>query len=123
MHLQLDRLLESGSAVEGDGRLVLRTHHDSNPLHGSLFELLEERWLLFAFPNVFEFWFLFVAATLHWRPSFRWTRRTTTTALIALLLLKLAHEYFLHVGQYLDDGFDSIDVVQAIWDWLTNPFR
>jgi len=87
-----------------------------------VFELTEERAVLFVFPNVFEFWFLFVAATLHWWPQFRWTRRNTVAAFVVLLALKELHEYSLHVGRWFD-GFSSIDAVEAIFDWITGPFR
>ena len=87
-----------------------------------LFEVSGERWMLFAFPNVFEFWFLFVAAVMHWRPAFAFTRRNTALALGVLLGLKELHEYALHVGRWFD-GFSSIDAVEAIFDWVTSPFR
>lgn len=87
-----------------------------------VFELTEERAVLFVFPNVFEFWFLFVAATLHWWPEFRWTRHNTVLAFVVLLALKELHEYILHVGRWLD-GPDSIEFVQAVFDWVTGPFR
>ncbi len=86
-----------------------------------IFEVYEDRALLFVFPNVFEFWFLFVAATLLWWPDFRWTRRNTTLALVPLVALKELHEYAIHVGRWLD-GFHSIDAVEAIFGWLVSPF-
>ena len=35
------------------------------------FELIGNRWVLLFFPNVFEFWFVFVAATLRFTPNIR----------------------------------------------------
>lgn len=87
-----------------------------------LFEATEERWVLFIFPNVFEFWFLFVAATSHWWPEFRWTPRNTVRVLAILLALKLVHEYILHVGRYLD-GPDSIEFIEGVIEWVTSPVR
>ena len=84
-----------------------------------LFEATEERWVLFIFPNVFEFWFLFVAATLHWWPDFRWTRRNIVLVLVALLALKELHEFSLHVGRWFD-GFSSIDAVEWLWERVTS---
>jgi len=86
----------------------------------AVFELTDKRSLLFFFPNVFEFWFLFVASLPHWRPQFAFTRPATAVALGALTALKLAHEYALHVGRWFD-GFTAIEAVQAIADWLALP--
>ncbi|MEX1023184.1 MAG: hypothetical protein WD058_08540, partial [Dehalococcoidia bacterium] len=82
------------------------------------FEVSGARWVLVAFPNVFEFWFLFVAAVLHWRPTFAFTPRATAVALAVLTLAKLAHEYVIHVARALD-SFTAIEAVEAIWGWLT----
>ena len=87
-----------------------------------LFEVTGERAVLFAFPNVFEFWFVFVAAVMRWWPGFAFTRRNTVLALGVLLGLKELHEYALHVGRWFD-AFDSIEAVEAIWGWVTSPFR
>jgi hypothetical protein len=83
-----------------------------------VFELTEARWVLFVFPNVFEFWFLFVAGSMRWWSGFAYTGRNTAVALVVLAGLKLAHEYVVHVGRWLD-GFSSIDAVEAIWGWAT----
>jgi hypothetical protein len=88
----------------------------------ALFEVTEERAVLFLLPNVFEFWFLFVAATLCWRPGFRYTARNTTLALVALTALKEAHEYALHVGRWLDEFSSTGEFFDAIRDWLVGPF-
>lgn len=78
--------------------------------------------VLFLFPNVFEFWFIYVAAMVHIRPRFRYTHRNVVLALIPLTVLKLFHEYALHVGKWLD-GFTAVEAVEAIWDFLAAPFR
>ena len=87
-----------------------------------LFEVSGERWLLFAFPNVFEFWFVFVAAVMRWRPGFAFTRRNSALVLGVLLGLKGFHEYALHVGRWFD-GFSSIEAVEWIFNLVTAPFR
>jgi hypothetical protein len=79
------------------------------------------RLVLFMFPNVFEFWFLYVAAMVHIRPNFRYTPRNVAIALVPLAALKLFHEYVLHVGKWLD-GFTAVEAVEAIWEFLTAPF-
>ena len=52
------------------------------------FEVSGERALLLAFPNVFEYWFLFVASLPHWRPGFAFSRGATAAWLAALTALK-----------------------------------
>jgi hypothetical protein len=79
------------------------------------------RLVLFLFPNVFEFWFIYVAAMAHIRPGFRYTPRNAAIALVPLTALKLFHEYALHVGKWLD-GFTAVEAVEAIWDFFTAPF-
>lgn len=88
------------------------------------------RELLIFFPNVFEFWFLYVASRPHW-PA-RWVgkvdgvpppldARTAVRWLLILTALKVFHEYVLHTGKWLDD-FTALDAVDAIWDFLSGPF-
>lgn len=84
------------------------------------FELTGARAVLIFFPNLFEFWFLFVAFALHWRPGWLHSGRTMAAFGALLLALKLLQEYALHVGKWLDD-FTAIEAVEAIWDWLVGP--
>lgn len=87
----------------------------------ALFEATGARVVLLAFPNVFEWWFLFVASLPHWRPHFAFTRRNTAFALVGLTALKLLHEYALHGGQWLD-GFTAVEALEAIGGWFAAPF-
>jgi hypothetical protein len=87
-----------------------------------VFELTGERWTLLLFPNVFEFWFLFVASLPHWRRGFAYTRRNLALSLGILFALKEFQEYMLHGGRWLDN-FTAVEAVDAIWDFLTSPFR
>jgi hypothetical protein len=87
-----------------------------------VFEVSDERALLLAFPNVFEFWFVLVAWLAHWRPEFAFSRRSTIVSLAILAVLKEFQEYALHFARWLD-GFTAVEAVQAIWDWLTAPVR
>ncbi len=82
------------------------------------FEVWDSRTLLLLFPNVFEFWFLFVASLPHWRPTFEFTRKNIALAGAVLTALKLAQEYVLHGAKWLDD-FTAIEAVEAIWNFLT----
>lgn len=88
----------------------------------AVLEVLEERWLLIAFPNVFEFWFLYVALWLWWsrRRGDDEPRMGLGHAAVALALLavaKVAQEYVVHVARALD-GFTAVEAVEAIWRFL-----
>ena len=85
------------------------------------FELTQARWLLMVFPNVFEFWFVFVAARNHFAPRYQLTALRAGLWFLAVLALKEGQEYFLHVWQYLD-RFNAIEVVTDWWNWLTGLF-
>ena len=86
------------------------------------FELTGQRSLLPLFPNLFEFWFVFVAGLMHWKPEYVFTRRRVLLWGGVLLALKEFQEYVIHWGRWLD-GFTAVEAVQAIWAWVTGPFR
>lgn len=83
-----------------------------------LFELTGAREVLFLFPNLFEFWFIFVVARDRFRPSARIDLRVTAVALAGLLLMKETQEWFLHVNRFLD-SYVATDVVADLWHGLT----
>ena len=83
----------------------------------ALFEVSGDRLVLLLFPNVFEFWFIAVAAWHHYRPRTPLAPRHAAVALVALLLGKEAQEYFLHYDRFLDQ-FSAIDAATGIWRWL-----
>lgn len=87
-------------------------------LGDALFELTGARAVLFAFPNVFEFWFIFVAARDRFRPGFTLDRRTAALVLPALVAAKELQEWFLHVDRFLD-RYVATDVVADLWHGLT----
>jgi hypothetical protein len=82
------------------------------------FEATQSRDVLFAFPNLFEFWFLLVAAKhqFGWQESLKGRRLAVVVA--GLVALKLFQEYAIHYQRWLD-GFTATEAVEAIWDWLT----
>lgn len=82
------------------------------------FEITGDRGLLLLFPNVFEPWFLVVAAVHRFRPGFTWRPAVTTTVLAVLLAVKEAQEWALH-GARLFDGISSLDFLDAVRRWLT----
>lgn len=83
-----------------------------------LFELTGERSVLLLFPNVFEFWFLAVAAVHRVRPGLAWTPARLVPVLAVLTGLKELHEWALHGGRIFD-GISSLDAIGIVWRWLT----
>jgi hypothetical protein len=86
-----------------------------------LFEATEWRTILLLFPNVFEFWFLYVAALFHWRPGHDISPREAMLVVAPLTALKLFQEYALHQARWLD-GFTAVEAVEELWQWATAPF-
>ena len=82
------------------------------------FEVTGQRDLLLVFPNVFEPWFLLVAALHHWRPGFVWRPATAAVALVALTALKEMQEWALH-GARLFDGISSLEFLDRVRRVLT----
>ena len=82
------------------------------------FELTGDRNLLLFFPNVFELWFLAVAAVHRFRPGFEWSGARLAVVLGAATTVKLLQEWALHGGRIFD-GFSSLDAVDWLWAWLT----
>ncbi len=72
-----------------------------------LFEITHDRIMLFIFPNLFENWWLYVAAVTRFWPQLTpssW--RSTLTPLGLLLVPKMAQEYLLHFAE------------AQPWDWF-----
>jgi hypothetical protein len=80
----------------------------------ALFELTAAREVLFAFPNVFEFWFLFVAARHRIAPRATLRVRTAALALVLLTLAKEGQEYGLHIAKALG-AYVATDVAASWW--------
>jgi hypothetical protein len=82
------------------------------------FELSGERWLLLVFPNVFEVWFLLVAALHHrWNPV-PWTAPSLVGALVGLLALKELQEWAIH-GARLFDDITALQAIDLFWRRIT----
>ena len=81
------------------------------------FELSGERAVLLLFPNLFEFWFLCIAALHHVRPGFEWTRARLVAVLVPLLVAKEVQEWALHWAR-LFDNITFLDAVEQIRRWL-----
>ena len=82
------------------------------------FEIIGERWILLIFPNVFEFWFVFVAAAMRFAPEYELTWRRSALWLIPLTTAKEFQEYTLHGARWLDN-YVAVEVVTDAWRWLT----
>jgi hypothetical protein len=76
---------------------------------------------LFLFPNLFEFWFIAVAFTMHFRPAFVWTPAPAAGVLAVLLVGKLVQEWALHVGRIFDQT-TFLGALGSIWHAATAPF-
>jgi hypothetical protein len=87
----------------------------------SLFEVTDNRLMLFVFPNLFELFFLFYAYLRRYRPTYVLTEGAATMSLAVLLAPKMAQEYVLHYGKLLDNlvAVDIIrNVITAVVAWL-----
>jgi hypothetical protein len=98
---------------EGLARRVALALFLARLLGVALFEATGLRPLLLAFPNLFELWFLFVAARDHLRPGWALTGRRTALVLAGLAALKLGQEWLLHVDRRLD-GWSLPQVLDAL---------
>jgi hypothetical protein len=82
------------------------------------FAVTDERGLLPFFPNLFEFFFIFVAAQRQFQPNFSYNASNLAIILPLLLAPKLFQEYALHEARWLDD-YRATDVVEDWWNRLT----
>jgi hypothetical protein len=90
------------------------------------FELTQARTLLLFFPNLFESWFLFIAARREFHLEERlplapkragaWNT-VVLTVLGALVALKIFQEYAIHEARWLD-SFTATEAVEAVWNFL-----
>ena len=81
------------------------------------FELTHERALLLLFPNVFEFWFILVAALGAARVA-AWSTTRLGVVIVALTALKEFREWALH-GAKLFDSIGALEFVDLVWRRLT----
>ena len=82
------------------------------------FEATGERWLLLAFPNFFEFWFIGFAGFRQFPFAQRLERSQVLGLAGGLIAVKLFQEYAIHYRRWLD-GFTAVEAVQSAWRWLT----
>ena len=82
------------------------------------FEVTGERFLLLAFPNLFEIWFLVVAGLHARRIVPRWTVWQLAVVLGLGLVVKEIQEWAIHGARLFDNVF-ALDVIRDAWRWLT----
>ncbi len=82
-----------------------------------LFEVTGARGILLLFPNVFEFWFLFVAAWHHVRPAMTWSRGQLALVLVPLIGAKEVQEWMLHWARMFDD-ITFLQALEQIRHWV-----
>ncbi len=83
-----------------------------------VFFFVDSRTVLLIFPNVFEFWFVGIAALHHWRPQFNYTRRRVVVLLLIAIGLKMLQEWSLHLEEFWDQWV-ATDLLEDFWNWLT----
>ena len=81
------------------------------------FELTGERAVLLLFPNVFELWFLLVAALGADRVA-AWSASRYAVSLLLLTAAKEVQEWAIH-GARLFDGISSLEFIDLLWRRLT----
>jgi hypothetical protein len=86
-----------------------------------IFEFISWRGILLFFPNVFEFWVLFVAGANRFKPEYEITWKRAALWMVPLLAVKEFQEYVLHGGQWLDK-YRAVDVVVDWWQAVTGFF-
>jgi hypothetical protein len=65
-----------------------------------LFEVYQERWLLFVFPNTFEYFFIaYVAIGTRWDPRRLDKRAVIGLAAFIWIFIKLPQEWWIHIAQ------------------------
>jgi hypothetical protein len=84
------------------------------------FEMTGQRELLLLFPNVFEPWFLLVAAIHRFRPDTTWRPVGIAAALVVLAAVKEVQEWALH-GARLFDGINSLQAIEIVRRWFLGP--
>jgi hypothetical protein len=83
-----------------------------------LFEVTGERAVLLLFPNVFEVWFIAVAAIHALRPGFEWRTSVLAAVIATCVIVKEIQEWALH-GARLFDGISSLEFLDGVRRWLT----
>jgi len=102
-----------------------------------IFEVTGERDALWLFPNLFEFWFVFVTGIQYFGLEakeddprepwfwglmpFSYSTLQVTVAMVVIAAFKLPIEYVLHTKEWFDE-FSAFEAVEWIWDTVMPPW-
>jgi hypothetical protein len=83
----------------------------------TMFELLDQRWLLFVFPNTFEYYFIvYEAIRTRWDPRKLSTLGVIGVAAFIWIFIKLPQEWWIHIAQL--DFTDFMSDYPFMWGVL-----
>jgi len=99
-----------------------------------LFELTQERWLLFVFPNTFEYFFLFFElCRIRWDQTRMTMKVAIGSAAFIWIVIKLPQEWWIHIAELDFTDFVSdypwtvipmvivgVAVIGFAWWWITH---
>jgi len=99
-----------------------------------LFELTQERWLLFVFPNTFEYFFLFFElCRIRWDQTRMSMKVAIGSAAFIWIVIKLPQEWWIHIAELDFTDFVSdypwtvipmvivgVAVIGFAWWWITH---
>ena len=84
----------------------------------------DDRSLLFLFPNLFEFFFIYQLITMKWWPHLQIDGyRRLATVLPILLIVKLAQEYVIHVSEFHAMCSTYTDTIEFTSPYLWTGFK
>jgi hypothetical protein len=87
-----------------------------------LYELSGVRVLLFVFPNLFTFFFIWCAGSTALRPEYELTPRRAAAALAVVFIPTMFLEYALHYGRWFDN-LVAVDVIADAWHTVVNRLQ
>ena len=88
----------------------------------AVFEVTDARALLFVFPAIFDFYFLFYSGVTQYLPQYEITPPRLFLWLLVITIPKMAQEYALHYRHWLDNVV-AVDVITNVYDAIIEWFR
>lgn len=94
-----------------------------------VFSLTSLRCALFFFPNIFEFFYIYLAICRKWfKKIFPNTKAKLVILLIFLMALKMFFEYFMHIKEWgLGIMINNLTPLQisapTLWEWLKSMLK
>jgi hypothetical protein len=84
-----------------------------------LYEVSGVRVLLFVFPNIFTFFFIWCAGAMALNPGYELTPRRTAASVAVVFVPTMFLEYALHYRRWFDD-LVAVDVIADAWSAVVN---